>query len=205
MGRVDAIVLAGGRAVRLGGVAKPALAGADGRTTLRRALDACADVGVERVVVVGPPDDLAGLLGPYAARVTVVQEDPPWSGPARAIAAGVAALAGDAGGATLVLACDVADVAAGVRALVAAGLDREGVIANAGGRRQWLLGMYRQAELAAACARLPRPAAGVRDPSAWELLGDLDLVDVTLPDGVADDLDTPADLDRLGFSGPHAV
>ena len=230
---LDAIVLAGGRASRLDGVVKPSLTSPDGRTTLRLTLDACAAVGARRVIVVGPPEQLAGLLGPYEGRVEIVQEEPPWSGPARGIAAGLAALevpppndsaddprtpteagfpttTGDgtdsvhattgAGEWVLVLACDMPQVVTGVRALVEATLARDGVVAYASGRRHWLLGLYNRTALAAACARLPRPGTGRRDPSAWELLGALDLAEVPLPDAVAADLDTPDDLARLGFS-----
>ncbi|MCL2454068.1 MAG: NTP transferase domain-containing protein [Micrococcales bacterium] len=217
----QAIVLAGGRATRLGGAAKPALTGPDGRTALRRALDSCSRAGVGRVVVVGPPDLLADLLGPYQGRVSVTQEDPPWSGPARGIAAGLACLAQappldptadeapgsgpgqDApGGGVLVLACDMPDAAPAVLALVRAGLTGDGRVAQADGRRQWLLGLYRLDALAAACSRLPRPAPGLPDPSVRELLDGLDLTDLPVADGTADDLDTQADLVRLRFSFP---
>ncbi|MCW2566643.1 MAG: molybdopterin-guanine dinucleotide biosynthesis protein MobA, partial [Mycobacterium sp.] len=54
-----AVVLAGGRARRLGGIAKPAV-DVGGRPMLARVLAAVADAG--HVIVVGPP--LAGLNGP---------------------------------------------------------------------------------------------------------------------------------------------
>ncbi len=195
---IDAVILAGGRAHRLVGADKAALIGPDGRTALRTVLDAGAAVGARRLVVVGPPT-LTSLLGPYEGWATVVQEDPPWSGPARGIAAGVAALPPE-GRAVLVLACDMPNIAPAVRVLARRGLARDGVVARASGRRQWLLGLYRRDVLAAACARLARPVAGARDPSVRELVGSLDLVDVLVPNETADDVDTPADLNRLHFS-----
>ena len=82
----DAIILAGGRSSRLGGVPKSGLI-YDGATLLERSLRAAGAAG--RTVVVGPdPGDLPdGVLS--------CREDPPFAGPAAAIAAGLAALAAD--------------------------------------------------------------------------------------------------------------
>lgn len=108
----DAIVLAGGRASRLGGDKPNVHVG--GRRLLDHVLG--ATTGARRVVVVGPDDLLAG------GRVSLVREDPPFGGPVAGLAAGLAQLAelsdagtdADAGadaGATsepvLLLACDV--------------------------------------------------------------------------------------------------
>jgi len=200
--QVCAIVLAGGRAGRLAGVAKPALIGPDGRTALRIALDVCSGVVAGPIAVVGPPAEVKAALGTYAEPITVVQEDPPKSGPARGIAAGMSALAATPCDAVLVLACDMPNAGAAVRVLVEAGVARDGVVAHTHGRHQWLLGLYRPGALAAACARLPQPVPGARDASVYELMAGLDLVGVPVPDEAAADLDTPGDLDRLGFSAP---
>src|SRR5215204_2378308 len=89
-----ALVLAGGRAARLGGQAKPQLE-VGGRTMLAAVLAAVADAS--RRVVVGPPQPVPddGVL--------VVREEPPGGGPVAAMRAGlarvdtdvVAVLAGD--------------------------------------------------------------------------------------------------------------
>ena len=65
--RHDAVILAGGRATRLGGTAKP-LVEVAGRTLLQSALDAAS--GADRIVVVGPVPVPPGVLRPV--------EDPPF-------------------------------------------------------------------------------------------------------------------------------
>ncbi|MGI8623834.1 MAG: NTP transferase domain-containing protein, partial [Solirubrobacteraceae bacterium] len=75
----DAIVLAGGRGRRLGGVDKAALRVGD-KTLLTRALDAVA--GASRQIVVGPPRSLPdGVVG--------VSEEPLGGGPVAGLAAGL--------------------------------------------------------------------------------------------------------------------
>ncbi|GGF10823.1 molybdenum cofactor guanylyltransferase [Subtercola lobariae] len=89
---VDAIVLAGGRSSRLGGVAKAGLV-FEGRTLLQRTLDAVPDA--RRTIVVGDTALRAQLGNAAPARsITFVREDPPFAGPAAAVAAGLDALAG---------------------------------------------------------------------------------------------------------------
>jgi CTP:molybdopterin cytidylyltransferase MocA len=130
---IVAIVLAGGRSSRLGGVPKAGLI-VGGRTLLQRTLDAVADA--REVVVVGdvvvprqavsvrPPLASAVPLLPGTARsVLVTRESPPFAGPAAAIAAGVDALAasGDiSDDLVLVLACDMPEVGAAVGLLLEA-------------------------------------------------------------------------------------
>ncbi|MFT4082535.1 MAG: NTP transferase domain-containing protein, partial [Nocardioides sp.] len=72
-----AIVLAGGRGSRLGGVDKATLE-IGGRSLLHRVLAACADAA--EVVVVGDP--VAGTEARF------VREQPPYAGPAAALLAG---------------------------------------------------------------------------------------------------------------------
>jgi hypothetical protein len=75
-----AVVLAGGRAARLGGRAKPQLE-VGGRTMLAAVLAAVGDAA-ERIVV-GPPQ-------PVPAGVLIVREEPPGGGPVAALRAGLA-------------------------------------------------------------------------------------------------------------------
>src|SRR5687768_1070225 len=75
-----AVVLAGGKAARLGGQAKPQLE-VGGRTMLAAVLAAVPDA--ERRIVVGPPQP-----APYD--VVQVREQPPGGGPVAALRAGLA-------------------------------------------------------------------------------------------------------------------
>ncbi len=78
-----AVVLAGGKAARLGGRAKPQLE-VGGRPILAAVLDAVADA--ERRIVVGPPQ-------PVPADVLLGARAPPGGGPVAALRAGLAEVA----------------------------------------------------------------------------------------------------------------
>lgn len=221
----NAIIVAGGRARRLGGIDKTALVW-DGRRLLDGVLAATA--GARRVCVVGSD----AVLPAWALRTV---ERPRWSGPAAAIVAALDALSGprdddqtddasaDPSAASpapdrapewvVVLAADLVRPAAAVAALLAE-LNRvapspqsglapqslsDGVIGvDAGGRRQPLLGIYRQAALETSAGRL----GSARNLSVNALIGQLDLRELPLPDGLSDDVDTPADVARLGIVLP---
>jgi len=215
----DAIILAGGRSSRLGGVPKSGLI-YDGATLLERSLRAAGTAAC--IVVVGPdPGDLPeGVL--------TCREDPPFAGPAAAIAAGLAALAahqagGDQAAApspfTLVLACDMPRSAEAVRAL-GAGLgeslaasvavaperapEREGVdgvmAVSADGRKQPLAGLYGTAVLQR-CVADAAGRGGLENASVFALLARLDVREVRVPPGSTDDVDTWDDASALGVSG----
>jgi molybdopterin-guanine dinucleotide biosynthesis protein A len=116
--RWDAIILSGGKSRRLGSD-KDKLIGPDGRSTVERTVDACADA--IRRVIVGPPHEITS-----AVSVTWAREEPPFSGPARAIAAGLAALdrhtsceGEDDDEWVATVACDMPNVASAVEALLA--------------------------------------------------------------------------------------
>ncbi len=215
----DAIILAGGKSSRLGGVPKSRLI-YDGATLLERSLRAAGAAG--RTVVVGPdPGDLPdGILS--------CREDPPFAGPAAAIAAGLGALAADhasrheAGAPApfiLVLACDMPRSAAAVRTLVEALADsppdppavardgtpgneaRDGVMAvSADGRKQPLLGLYSTAGLQRCAADAARTGS-LENASVFALLARLDVREVRVPSGSTDDVDTWDDASALGVSG----
>lgn len=187
------IVLAGGAARRLSGVDKPMLE-VGGIPLLCRSLEALSDAA--QVVVVGP--ERTGVRG-----VRWVLEDPPGSGPVAALAAGlaevrrwsplaasdVAVLAGDLSGVT------VAVVRRLRRALHAADGAEGAVLVDAGGRRQWLLGVWRGGALEAALPADPRGA------SMRGMLRRLSIVDVTGADSELADVDTEEDLRRTRQSG----
>ena len=82
------IILAGGRATRLGGADKPGLV-VGGRTLLAAVVAAGTEAGARRVTVVGPDrPDIADDGG--AAAVRFVREEPPGSGPVPALRRGLA-------------------------------------------------------------------------------------------------------------------
>lgn len=144
----DAIVLAGGSARRLGGVAKPQLR-VDGATLLDRVLAAVA--GARRVVVAGPTQPVTA-----AATVTWCREDPPGGGPVAALAAALPHVTADA---VVLLAADLPDVAPAVPLLLAARpAGGVALLADPDGRVNHLAAAWTRPVLAAALTRLGPPA-----------------------------------------------
>jgi molybdopterin-guanine dinucleotide biosynthesis protein A len=198
----DAVILAGGRSERLGGVPKQGLT-YDGETLLRRSIAAAG--GARAVVVVGPDpaENPAGTL--------ICREEPPFGGPAAAIAAGLAALEkafGHQPPVTLVLACDMPNVGQAVTALreglLAAGpaTGQDGVVAvSEDGRRQPLVGFYRTAALQRSATGLAAQGRLVNG-SVRALLASLDVKPVAVPAGSTADVDTWADAATRGVAGP---
>ena len=214
----DAIIVAGGKARRLGGIDKTALVWR-GRSLLDGVLAATA--GSRRTCVVGSDAILR-------ADVLRAVEQPRWGGPAAAMVAGLDALARASGSVStgagsagadwiVVLAGDLVRADDAVPFLVTE-LDRlltesqngaaqtgaaahrtlDGLISvDAGGRRQPLLAVYRRAALASSA--LLRSADNL---SVMSLIGPLNLVELLLPDALGDDVDTPADAAKLGIVLP---
>lgn len=155
----DAVVLAGGRASRLGGTDKPGLV-VGARTLLASVVAAADSAGAQRIVVVGP------ARPELADRVAFVREDPPESGPVPALRRGLAQVCAPT---AAVLAADLPFLRARhLRILLGAlpagparptrptrpaspagpGGPLSGVImVDDGGRRQWLAGCWRTAVL----------------------------------------------------------
>jgi molybdenum cofactor guanylyltransferase len=130
-----AVVLAGGRAARLGGRAKPQLE-VGGRTMLEAVLAAVADAAPR--VVVGPPQPVPG-------GVRVLREQPPGGGPVAAMRAGLAAVDSDV---VAVLAGDLPFVTPALLADLRARLTADGVlVVDDAGRDQYLLGVWHTAAL----------------------------------------------------------
>jgi molybdopterin-guanine dinucleotide biosynthesis protein A len=187
-GGTGAILLAGGRASRMGGVAKPLLE-VGGRSLLRSAVDAvrgCAPVTVA-----------AELLDP-ALDVDWLREEPPFAGPAAAVVAVLASWdrRGMAPAWAVVLACDLSHPDAAVAALGQAAVprDADGVcLVDDGGRPQWLAGRYRVEALRRAAADLTEVA---RDAPMRALLGGLTLQHVPAAADTVRDIDTWQDLDE---------
>jgi molybdopterin-guanine dinucleotide biosynthesis protein A len=175
-----AVVLAGGRARRLGGRHKPGIELA-GRTLLDRALAAVS--AADSIVVVGPRQTTS-----VPVRWTL--EQPPGGGPVAAIAAGLAVV-GDADE-VAVLAADLvgvtADTITRLRAALAARPDADGAVLRDDVRRQWLIGVWRADALRAALP--PDPA----DRSLHGVLSGLTITEIPALPGESADVDTPADL-----------
>lgn len=174
----DAVVLAGGQGSRMGGVSKADLVVA-GERLLDRVLRAAASARTR--VVVGDVAVPAGVL--------LTREDPPGTGPAAGIVAGLDAVT-EPSPWTLVLACDLPDAPAAVAALLAAAstatADADGVcLTDDEGAPQHLLALYRTPALRAACTAYGDP----RNRSVRRMIAPLRLFGVT-GQASADDIDT---------------
>ncbi|WP_327093358.1 NTP transferase domain-containing protein [Nocardia vinacea] len=175
MTTADAIVLAGGRASRMGGVDKPAII-IGGRSMLDAALAAVAPCA--RTVVVGPhrPE--------LDARIVQVREVPPGSGPVAAVGAGLRALGPTAAPLVVVLAADLpflsqTTVAELIRRGIESGADAV-FAADESGRPQYLIGVWRRTALTEALTRLD---SLINQP--MKALIPADTVTVAMP-GIAD-------------------
>lgn len=185
MTEFTAIIIAGGRATRLGGIDKTALL-YNGRTLLQCALDAVR--GASQVAVVGFGIELAPARG-----LSQTTENPPWGGPAAALAAGVHNLRLSSAPVTVVIAADMPRVAEAVPLLLAALDDtHDGVVAvDSTGQRQHLLGAYRTAALRAAPAEA--------NASMRSVTAELNLLELRIADELCADVDTPMDAARNGI------
>ncbi|AOW92250.1 molybdenum cofactor biosynthesis protein [Rhodococcus sp. WMMA185] len=179
---VHAIVLAGGRATRMGGVDKPAIV-VGGRRMLDTALDAVN--GCHRIVVVGPP---RGDVGPP---VLQAQENPPGSGPVAGVAAGLAALDAEPSDRVILLASDLPFLSPAVVETLRGALDdTEAVFAvDETGRLQFLLSAWR---VAALNDRIRALGSTVNQPMKALVP---DQFETVILDGITD-CDTPEDLER---------
>ena len=177
----DAVILAGGRGSRLGGVSKAELV-VGGVRLLDRVLEAAR--GASTTVVVGR------VAVPEGVRTTL--EDPPGTGPAAGLAAGLDAVERPQPW-TLVLACDLPGAASAVEALLTAAGRQSGAdaycVRTGDGGPEWLLALYRTAALRAAAAAYGDP----RNRSVRGMLAPLAPVLVDAVDDSGHDLDTWAD------------
>jgi molybdopterin-guanine dinucleotide biosynthesis protein A len=182
----DAIVLAGGRGSRLGGIDKAALE-FEGETLLARTL--CAVDEAERIIVVGEP-------GSVPDGTIVVQEQPRFAGPAAAIGAAMA----EVREAYVFLAsCDHPFLSDAVDLLLDSA-SGDGVIAVDGdGRRQYLMSVLDVAALRASIATQPT----LVDLSVRALLAPLELMEIEIPRRAALDIDTWHDQEKALSEGSH--
>jgi molybdopterin-guanine dinucleotide biosynthesis protein A len=218
---IDALILAGGRSSRLDSVAKARLKYRN-QTLLERTVAAVA--GLRNTVVVG--DVTEQTLPP---QLLVAREDPPFGGPAAGIGAGLVRLAAAdpiVSDYTLVLACDMPNIGAAVPLLLSAvanddvdddsANDDDATSAataddSAGGngliaidsqhRLQPLAAAYRTTALLDAVARQQR-AGSLHGLSVCQLIRELSLREITVPDGATSDIDTWADAANWGIEHP---
>ncbi|WP_370591189.1 molybdenum cofactor guanylyltransferase [Saccharopolyspora montiporae] len=179
-----AVVLAGGRARRLGGVDKVLLP-VGGRSLLQRTLDVLR--GAVPLVVVGPQREVD-------APVHWTGEEPPGGGPLAGVRAGLQ-LVPEGSALVAVLAADhphltEATVPRLRAAVLAAPRAGGAVLVDAAGERQWLLGVWRADRLRAA---MPEQ---VRDRPVRGTFAALDPVEVAPVGAEPADVDTPEDLLR---------
>ena len=184
---LSAIILAGGRAARLGGIDKPGLE-VGGRTLLAAVVAAVTDAGAGQVIVVGP--DQPQLPARF------VREEPPGGGPVPALRRGLDELAGAAvpSGPVAVLAADLPFLrVTHLRTLLGAAEGHSGaVLVDDEGYPQWLIGCWQRGPLATA-------AAGYTGGSLRGLLAPLDPAWVVIEPDAGEpppwlDCDTRADL-----------
>jgi molybdopterin-guanine dinucleotide biosynthesis protein A len=183
-----AVILAGGRAARLGGADKASME-VDGRTLLAHALDAVIDAA--EVVVVGESV-------PTERPVTFALESPRYGGPAAALLTGRDALLRSTPR-LAVLAVDMPHLRADTfRRLLTAGADGDGaVLIDPSGRRQLALVVD--------TARLDAVRPGLEeqhDLPLHRLLEALDLVEVPSTGAEHRDVDTWEDLRDLRSPAP---
>ncbi|WP_271982346.1 NTP transferase domain-containing protein [Pseudoclavibacter terrae] len=191
----DAVILAGGRGSRLGGVSKGELE-VGGRRLVDIAVVAAKDAGARRIIVVGPV-----AVDPPAV---VVREARPFGGPAAGLATALASVESPR---LLLLACDLPRAAELVALLVghlesppaelrepddAPGPDGA-VIVDAGGRVQWLAGLYRAEAVKRALESIQGP--GVHGLPLRRILEHLELARVLDETGATADIDTPEQLE----------
>lgn len=197
MPAVRTVLLAGGTGSRLGGADK-ALLVSGGRTLLEQWTDALAARGIGGVVI--GPEHLSEYLPDTLLRT---REDPPLSGPAAAVAAGVRAIDGSQtvgpDDVLLLLAVDVVDPAALLDWLLEwlPGLESEQAIVprDQQGRFQMLSSAINHRWLSRRVAGLSQREE-VGQSLRW-LLGGARTAHPVLPEGRGLDVDTPEDAQRL--------
>jgi molybdopterin-guanine dinucleotide biosynthesis protein A len=178
-----AVVLAGGKAARLGGQAKPQLQ-VGGRAMLETVLAAVADADLR--IVVGPPQ-------PLPQGVLRLREQPPRGGPVAALRAGLAEVTTDV---VAVLAGDLPFLTGSLITDLRARLTDDGVlVVDEGGRDQYLLGVWRTAPLRAAAAGTTGPTSLRRVMAPLVVTRYRPSVEPGTP-APWTDCDTPADLAR---------
>lgn len=188
-----ALILAGGRSSRLGGTPKALLS--NGETTLlHQALESARQATA--TVVVGPS------TLPVPAKVLLTREDPPFSGPAAGISAGLDALASAHLHPqwVLLLAVDMPGCAPAVQTLLnavsRASSATQGFMGVSAGIQQPLAGIYRYQPLQEVFSQ------DTANQSVRKFLNQLSPLPCELPDHSTADVDTWDAARELGFTRP---
>ena len=178
------MVLAGGRGSRLGGREKGEIQIA-GRRLIDLVVTAALASGCERAIVAG---DVT------ADGSTSVREDPPFGGPVAGLAAALPEVKTNW---IMLLGCDLPHAGLLCRLLAESFRDvapeTDGLVALTDGRVQWLAGIYRRTSIERSLTSLD----AVDGASLRDLFGGMALREVQDPEGLARDVDTPEDLERL--------
>ncbi|PQZ98656.1 molybdopterin-guanine dinucleotide biosynthesis protein [Arthrobacter sp. MYb211] len=181
----DALILAGGRGSRLGGLDKAELL-LGGQRLVDRVVRACREAVNGQVIVVGP--ESAGTQADV-----VLREEPAFAGPLAAVAVGLRAVTADW---VVVLSCDLEYPAAVCEALSAA-IDASGtdgvVLVDDNERTQWLAGCYRTEPLREACEAL---GDGVVNAPVRRAFNNLRLSRANISVEKSADIDTPEALEE---------
>lgn len=197
------MLLAGGRGNRLDGALKPALE-YQGQSLLSSTISAAQRVlGTPmRTVVVGDAERLrpavSGLSG--SAELLWTREEPAFSGPVAALSAALTLVPQRW---LLLLAADLPDPEAGIRALLGASGGADGaLLVDAAGKEQQLFALYRRQPLLEAVrqsesdnGRKPGKGASLRS-----VIARLELARVPAPGRSAEDIDDWADAARWGIA-----
>ena len=178
-----------------------------GGTSRRLGFDKAA-VAIGRETLAGRAARVLGAVcsplvevGPGHTSLRSVREEPAGAGPLAALVAGADALGAET---VVLLACDLVRVESPVLALLAEWVGAPSVVPMAGGMPQLVCARYGPDAVAAARSLL---ATGERSLRALVAGLDVDFVpearwsSIGGPDAF-DDLDTPADLERLGLRAP---
>ncbi|MGK0722552.1 NTP transferase domain-containing protein [Leucobacter sp. W1478] len=184
----DAIILAGGRGSRLGGVDKAELV-VRGERLVDRVVAAAREAGVGQIIVVSP--ERSGLDG-----CTLVTESPRFGGPLVALSAGVHPTTA---GSVLLLSCDLVNPAEVVERLLAEEWPPAGaqaiVLRDPNGREQWLAGRYETNALRAGICAAEEAGELVGRPLRHAFRA-ITVRCVDAPADVVADIDTPEDFAR---------
>ena len=222
--KFDAIIVAGGRGSRMGGISKPLLEH-HGETLLEHSLNAVHEA--QCIAVVGAhalAEAVARYMqnAPEAQRVVITREYPSYAGPAAAVAAGRAAL--DDGPdeedtqwpmisteITVVLASDLLDPAPVIEQLLAKVAESSSdvdawVPQDASGALQPLSCAIRTMRLREAIRSASAAHGSLENASMMRLLATVQMERLKLPDVDFSDVDTPTDAGKHGIivkNGEH--
>ncbi|GAB3541908.1 hypothetical protein GCM10027403_33930 [Arthrobacter tecti] len=162
------------------------------RTLLARTCEAAS--AARRLVVVG--QSTPGV----PERTELLREEPPFGGPAAAVAVAVGHLCSNHAAWLLVLACDMPRIVEALPALLTGARETgASVLAHDGGRDQPLAALYRWSDLE------PAVDSGVfTNLSMRHLLARVQWSAVEVPAGSTHDVDTWSDAQELGIEEPDA-